>query len=136
MSDRVCYRYSEAFKLQVIGDIESGRFAGARAASRAYGIRGCATVSRWIRQYGKGHLLPKVVRVMKPDEPAELARLKARIRDLERALSDSYMDGALDRAFFRMLCEQTSTDPEAFKKKHESMRSGKSGKGRVRKDGR
>jgi hypothetical protein len=74
-------------------------------------------------QYGKKELLKKVVRVEKPGEPGEIKRLKDRVRRLESALADAHMDSALDRAFFRMLCERTGTDGESFKKKHASKGS-------------
>lgn len=111
------FRYSEAFKLQVIREIEEGRFASATEASEAYGIRGHETVTRWLRQSGRGVLVRKMVRVEKPGEPGEIKRLKDRVRQLESALADSYIDGALSGAFFEILCEQTGTDAEAFKKK-------------------
>ena len=110
-------RYSEAFKQQVVEELEAGRFGSPYEASQAYGIDQ-GTVRRWAKQYGKAHLLRKVVRVAKPDEPGEIKRLKDRVRRLEAALADSHMDQALDESFFEILCEQTGVDPEAFKKKH------------------
>jgi transposase-like protein len=110
-------RYSEAFKQQVVEELEAGRFGSPYEASQAYGVDQ-GTVKRWVRQYGKAHLLRKVVRVAKPDEPGEIKRLKDRVRRLEAALADSHMDQALDESFFEILCEQTGVDPKAFKKKH------------------
>lgn len=112
------YRYSEAFKQQVISDIESGRFRSANEAKEAYGIGGTRTVHNWIRAYGRGELLKKVVRVEKPGEPSELKRMKERIRDLESALSDAYIEKLLAESGLEILCERTNTDIEAFKKKH------------------
>ena len=110
-------RYSEAFKQQVVEELGAGRFGSPYEASQAYGVDQ-STVKRWARQYGKAHLLRKVVRVAKPDEPGEIKRLKDRVRRLEAALADSHMDQALDESFFEILCEQTGVDSEAFKKKH------------------
>jgi transposase len=110
--------YSEAFKQQVVSDVESGRFGSSYEAAQAYGVRDCGTVRRWVRQYGKGHLLRKVVRVEKEGEPGEVRRLKARVRELESALADAHIDWALSESYFEILCERTSTDAEAFKKKH------------------
>jgi transposase-like protein len=110
-------RYSEAFKQQVVEELEAGRFGSPYEASQAYGVDQ-GTVKRWAKQYGKAHLLRKVLRVAKPDEPGEIKRLKDRVRRLEAALADSHMDQALDESFFEILCEQTGVDPEAFKKKH------------------
>jgi transposase len=125
-------RYSEAFKQQVVDDLETGRFRSPHEASQAFGVDS-GSVKRWVRQYGKSHLLRKVVRVAKPDEPSEIKRLKDRVRRLEAALADSHMDQALSESYFEILCERTGTDEGAFKKKH----GGKvpTGCGRSSKDG-
>ena len=114
---RQVLRYSEAFKQQVVDDLEAGRFGSVYEASQAYGVDQ-GSVKRWVRQYGKAHLLRKVVRVAKPEEPSEIKRLKDRVRRLEAALANSHMDQALAESFFEILCERTDTDAEAFKKKH------------------
>lgn len=125
---RKVIRYSEAFKQQVVSDVEGGRYGSPFEASRAYGITGSGTVRRWLREYGKSHLLSKVVRVEKQGEPGEIKRLKDRVRQLESALADSHMDWALEKSFFEILCERTNTDVEAFKKKH--ARTVSSGRGK------
>ena len=110
-------RYSEAFKQQVVDELDTGRFGSPHEAAQAYGVD-LGSVKRWARQYGKAHLLRKVVRVEKQGEPGEMRRLKERIRKLEAALADSVMEQALDQSFFEILCERTDTDVDAFKKKH------------------
>lgn len=111
-------RYSEAFKLQVVSELEAGQISCILQARQRYGIRGCGTIERWLKQYGKNHLLNKVVRVEKPGEKDEVNALKKRIRDLERALADTQIDGALDRAYFQVLCEDAGIeDVEGYKKK-------------------
>lgn len=85
-SERVFYRYSEGFKLQVVGAIETGVF-GIESARRRYGIVGTATIQNWIRRYGKNHLLGKVVRVEKPGERDRVAGLEQKIQELESALA-------------------------------------------------
>ena len=109
------YRYSEAFKQQVIMELESGRYASAHEASEAYGIKGHTTVANWLRQSGRGAVLRKVVRVEKPGERREIKRLKERVHKLETALANAHMDKALSESFFEMLCEEQEIDPEAFK---------------------
>lgn len=118
MSDKRVIRYSEAFKQEVVREVEEGRFGSPHEAAKAYGIRGNATVYRWLKEYGKSHLLRKVVRVEKPGEPGEIKRLQERVRELETALTDEYIDRILAESFFKILCERTNTDGEAFKKKH------------------
>jgi len=55
MSVRI--RYSEAFKQQVLRELEQGEFGSVQAAARAYGIRGGSTIQTWTRRYGRSHLL-------------------------------------------------------------------------------
>ena len=122
MSSRVV-RYSEAFKRQVVLELEDGTSSSIEAVSLKYGIGGHGTVARWIRKYGRNHLLPKVVRVETPDERTELQIFKARIRDLEKALADTQMDALLYRAHFELACEELGQDPKAKKKVLDAKRS-------------
>lgn len=87
MRRREIRRYSEAFKLQVISELESGALKSQYEARVRYDIRGASTIPRWIRQYGKERLLRKVVRVETTKEKDQLKEMKKRIRDLEHALA-------------------------------------------------
>jgi transposase-like protein len=91
---RPVIRYSEAFKLKVVRDLEEGRYGNPTEAGLAHGVTGKGTVARWVRQYGKNHLLRKVVVVMKADEQAEVRALRKRVRGLEKALADAHLDAA------------------------------------------
>lgn len=109
-------RYSEAFKMEVVRELEVGGHAF-EAMAMKYGIKGRMTVSRWVRQYGNG-TRGKVIRVEKPGEINELKRLKARVQLLESALADANLDSALERAYTRLACERAGiTDVAEFKKK-------------------
>jgi transposase-like protein len=116
-------RYSEAFKLQVVSELESGKHVSCFAASDAYGIKGTTTVQRWVRQYGRGHLLGKVVRVETVDEVSELKALRKRVRELESALSDAHLGKRFDDAYLQIACRAAGIeDVEDFKKKHATKR--------------
>jgi transposase len=116
---RTGIRYSEAFKLQVVRDLEQGRFENVGAAGRAYGVNGAVTVATWVRRYGKEHLLNKVIRVMKADEQTEVKALRKRVRELERALADAHIDLKLEAAYVELACEAAGIEDVAeFKKKH------------------
>jgi transposase-like protein len=109
-------RYSEAFKMEVVRELEVGGIAFADISLK-YGIKGKGTVSRWVRQYGNG-TRGKVIRVESPGEINELKRLKARVRQLESALADANIDSALERAYTRLACRRAGiTDVAGFKKK-------------------
>lgn len=126
MEKHVEIRYSEAFKLQVVRELERGRFENPTAAGQAYGVNGKGTVARWVRQFGKDHLLGKLVRVMKADEEAEVKALRKRVRELERALADAHIDLKLETAYLELACEEAGVEDIAeFKKKHDGERSTK-----------
>jgi transposase len=116
---RSVIRYSEAFKLQVIRELEAGRFTSIYDASRAYGIKGAMTVGQWVRRYGKNDLLGKVIVVMKADEQTEVQALRKQVRELKAALADAHLDLRLDAAYLKIACRRVGEeDVEAFKKKH------------------
>ena len=115
MSRRVL-RYSEAFKRQVVLELEDGTAVSIGAICRKYGITGGDTVPRWIRKFGRNHLLPKVVRVETPEERTEVQKLKARVRQLEKALADADIRSLLNQAHFEIACEQMGVDIEVKKK--------------------
>ena len=109
-------RYSEAFKLEAVRELEAGGRTFDDLALK-YGIKGKTTVSRWVRQYGNG-TRGKMIRVEQPGEINELKRLQARVRQLESALADANIDAALERAYTRLACQRAGiTDVAGFKKK-------------------
>jgi transposase-like protein len=111
-------RYSDAFKIQVVSELESGKFSCIFEARKRYAIKGCGTVENWIRKYGKNHLLNKVVRVESIKERDQLKELKSEIRELKSALVDAHLDLRLERAWGELACEAAGIDDvDAFKKK-------------------
>ena len=118
MLERKCIRYSEAFKLQVVKELESGSLRSVSEARERYGITGAPTIARWLRKYGKNHLLAKVVRVETSEERDLLKALKAENDALKRAVADLHMKSVLYESWFEVACEEFGvTDLEAFKKK-------------------
>jgi transposase-like protein len=116
-------QYSEAFKLQVLGELSDGKFPSIEATRRAYGIRGMSTIQRWMHRYGRTDLLGKVIRVETPKEVSEVKQLRQRVRDLEKALADAHIDGRLADAYLQVACRRAGIeDVDAFKKKHARKR--------------
>ena len=109
-------RYSHAFKMQAVKEVEDGQNC-AWAVQRKYGMKGSATVMRWVRQFGSGKY-GKVIRVERPDEINETARLRSQLRQAKEALADAHMELALEKAFLAVACEQMDQSVESFKKKH------------------
>lgn len=118
MKEKQQIRYSESFKLQVIRELEEGKYRCCQHAAEAYGIRGAATLQRWLRKYGKEELKGRLIRVETADDREEYERMKKRIRELESALSDATLDLRLERAYVEVACHRAGIeDVNAFKKK-------------------
>lgn len=116
-------RYGEAFKRQVVDQIERGKFGGAFAASRAYGIKGAATVTNWLRQYGREDLIAREITINTVNQRDEKKQLEKRVSQLEKALADAHMNGLLNESYLQIACERLEIDLEEFKKKAVSQLS-------------
>jgi len=123
MEPSVQMRYSLAFKREVVAELEAGRFRSMQEARQHYGIGGAMTVRRWLERFGKNHLIPKVVRVEKPDEADRIRQLKQEICQLKQALGETQLRNVLQESFLAIACEQLGQDVEAFKKKAATKRS-------------
>lgn len=102
--------YSEAFRLKVVREIETGKLTISEAA-RLYEINGAETIYKWIRKYGKNELIRKCVRVEMKDEKDVNKTLQARIRELEQALSAVTVENILNRILIEEL-ESEMTEEE------------------------
>ncbi|MCB1069675.1 MAG: transposase [Gammaproteobacteria bacterium] len=111
-------RYSEAFKRQVVEEIERGKHTSIGHARRVYGIRGAMTVLGWVRKYGRNDMLPKRIRIETLKEHDELKAARKRIRELEAAVADAHIDHCLEKAYLHVACDRMGVDPDDFKKKN------------------
>jgi transposase-like protein len=119
---RVVIRYSEAFKHQVIKEVEDGHCSFADAHKK-YGIRGVNTIQYWMKRMGKLQGLPKVIRVEKPDEKSKLKELERQIRQLKNSLAETQVRYLMAESQFEIVCEQQGLDPREVKKKLEQKDS-------------
>lgn len=99
-SVKTIYRYSLAFKQKVVSEIESGQFTLSQAY-KFYDIPGRCTIQKWIKKFGKNHLLSKVVRIELPDEKDRIQALKSRVTELERQKQE--LESALAQAHLKEL---------------------------------
>lgn len=127
----VVKKYSISFRRQVVEDLESGRFDSIESARVHYGIGGQGTVQKWLRKYGKNHLLPKVVIVEKPDEKNQIRELKQQVSKLEQALGQTQLEKVLETAFLKLACKDLDCDVDEFKKKVNTTRSTQPGRTQV-----
>lgn len=86
----VSKRYSQAFKQQLISDIESGRITISQARKK-YDIKGSYTIQKWMKSAGKHHLLNKVVRIQMPGEIERIKQLEQEKQKLESALARAHL---------------------------------------------
>lgn len=110
------FRYSEAFKHQVVKEIEDQVYTMDEARS-VYGIGGGSTIQSWIKKMGKLDLLPKVIRVEKPEEKDRIKELERQIAELKNALADTQLRYLVSETQFEIVCEEQGLDPEEVKKK-------------------
>lgn len=94
MNDRI--KYSDEFKLAVTNEVLSGLLTK-EEARRKYSIKGKSAILKWMRKFGLAEqkALPPYFAHMKPEKDKENAVLKAKIRDLERALEDAKLKAEL-----------------------------------------
>lgn len=111
-------RYSEAFKLRVVQEMEEGKFLSQTEAARHYGISGSTTVRKWLIKYGKNHLVAKVIRVESPDEKSRLKELEEEIKRLKETVVDLSCREVYSRAALSVICEEYGLDEDSVKKKH------------------
>jgi transposase len=89
-SQRTVIRYSISFKRQIVNEIEEG--ASISLIQRKYGIKGGETIQKWMRKFGKNHLLSKVIKIQTVEERDQLKAMQEEIKRLKTALADAYLE--------------------------------------------
>jgi transposase-like protein len=84
-------RYSISFQQKVVKEIEQEGLL-IEEVKRRYGITGAATVRKWLRKFGKNHLLNKMVRIQTMEEKDRIKQLEQEIKKLKMALADSMLE--------------------------------------------
>jgi transposase len=88
--DRPVGQYSEAFKRQVVREIDSGRLDW-NGARRKYGVGGHVTIQRWHSRYSKFARNGRLIRMINTEQQYRDQEQQERIRDLEHALADAHL---------------------------------------------
>jgi transposase len=115
--------YSEAFKQEIVREVESGTRSLAEVR-QVYHLGSC-TVQRWIKRMGKFDLLPRAIRVEKPDEKNRIKELERQIKDLKNALAETQVRYIIAESQLEVVCEQHGLDVEEVKKKVKGKPSSK-----------
>ncbi len=83
-------RYSLSFKHQVVREIEQNGL-GLDFVRRKYGIKGSSTIQKWLRKFGKSHLIKQIIRIETMEEKDRIKHLEAEVKKLKLALADSML---------------------------------------------
>jgi len=106
---KISIRYSISFKQKVVREVEEEGM-GIKAIQRRYGIKGGSTVSKVAKQFGKNHLLNKVVRVEMKGEKDRTKELEKEIKKLKEALADAYLAKECAEKIIELANEEYKTD--------------------------
>jgi transposase len=87
--EHISYRYSLAFKQKVICEIESGKYS-LRQASKIYNVSD-VSLYKWLKRFGKNHLIGKIVRIEMKGEADRIKQLEAEKKELESALARAHL---------------------------------------------
>lgn len=83
-------RYSVSFQHRVVKEIEEEGISISVIKSR-YDIRGGETIQKWIRKFGKTHLLNQIIRIETMEEKDRIKKLEEEIKRLKIALANSVL---------------------------------------------
>lgn len=106
-------RYSDCFKLSIVEEIEKNGLS-IENCRRKYGIGGSTTIQKWLKKYGKNHLLNKIVRVETIDEIGELQALK-------KAFAETTLENKVYKTYFQILGQETGMGDEIKKKLEQEL---------------
>lgn len=83
-------RYSVSFQHRIVKELEE-EGVSISVIKRRYDIRGSETIQKWIRKFGKTHLLNQIIRIETMEEKDRIKKLEEEIKRLKLALADSLL---------------------------------------------
>lgn len=102
-------RYSISFKQKIVKEIEEEGLT-IKQVQRRYGIKGSETVQRWLRKFGKNHLLNQVIRVEMKDEKDRIKELEIELKRAKLALADATLAKDALETLIEIVNEHYQTD--------------------------
>lgn len=106
---RTIKRYSIGFKQKVVREIEN-EGTSVYEIRRRYNIKGAQTVQKWIRKFGKEHLLSTTIRIEMKDEKDRIKELEAEVKKLKIALADTVLARDVYKTTIEVADEHYRTD--------------------------
>ena len=102
--NRTIKRYSESFKLQILSELETGKYTKSEIM-RIYGVGG-GTLDRWIKKYGKFDLLNRRIKIETMEDIDKIKRLESEIKQLKELLVRKDIKGFLDESYLDYAAKQ------------------------------
>ena len=115
-------RYSDCFKLSIVEQIERNGLS-IENCRRKYGIGGSTTIQKWLKKYGKDHLLNKIVRVETIDEIQEIQALKKELKVIKEAFAEMAIENKVYETYFQVLGEETGASEKIKKSQNKNYRN-------------
>ena len=112
---KVTVRYSDCFKRSIVEEIEKNGLS-IEDCRRKYGIGGSTTIQKWLKKYGKNHLLNKIVRVETIDEIQEINALKKENKALKEAFANLSLKNLVLETYLEEFGKETGRTDEIKKK--------------------
>lgn len=108
IQQKTSIRYSISFKQMIVKEVEEGN--NIELVRKKYDIGGGCTIQKWIKDFGKHHLLNKIVRVESMDERNKLKQLEEDNKKLKMALGEAYMAKECLEGVIKMANQEYKTD--------------------------
>ena len=108
-------RYSDCFKRSIVEEIEKNGLS-IEDCRRKYAIGGSTTIQKWLKKYGKNHLLNKIVRVETIDENQEINALKKENKALKEAFANLSLKNLVLETYLEEFGKETGRTDEIKKK--------------------
>ena len=112
---RTKVRYSDCFKRSIVEEIEKNGLS-IEDCRRKYGIGGSSTIQKWLKKYGKNHLLNKMVRVETLDEVQKIKALETELKNVKEAFANLSLRNLVLETYLEEFGKETGRTDEIKKK--------------------
>ena len=112
---RTTVRYSDFFKRSIVEEIEKNGLS-IEDCRRKYGIGGSSTIQKWLKKYGKNHLLNKMVRVETLDEVQKIKALETELKNVKEAFANLSLRNLVLETYLEEFGKETGRTDEIKKK--------------------
>jgi transposase-like protein len=103
-NDKVIRRYSEPFKLKILAELSTGKYAKSELG-KLYSI-GPTTVNEWIRKHERKDLMNTKVKVETKDEITRIKALQKENEQLKKLLLKKDLDQMVEESYLEVAAQK------------------------------